>query len=125
MVKHVRPGALVTDTCPWWAAVTASTMASPSPVLPAARDLEESPRTNRSNRVGTSSAGIPGPSSLTVTATHEPSGAPGPGTAASPTVTVVPAAHHGQVSVTSAPGRTRFTITLPRLPGDLAGGRPG
>jgi two-component system OmpR family sensor kinase len=40
-------------------------------------------------------------------------------------VDAVTAAHHGQVSVTSAPGRTRFTITLPRLPGDLAGGRPG
>jgi two-component system, OmpR family, sensor kinase len=40
-------------------------------------------------------------------------------------VDAVTAAHHGQVSVTSVPGRTRFTITLPRLPGDLAGGPPG
>jgi two-component system OmpR family sensor kinase len=30
-------------------------------------------------------------------------------------VDAVTAAHHGQVSVTSAPGQTRFTITLPRL----------
>ena len=33
-------------------------------------------------------------------------------------VDAVTAAHHGQVSVTSVPGRTRFTITLPRLPGE-------
>jgi two-component system OmpR family sensor kinase len=33
-------------------------------------------------------------------------------------VDAVTAAHHGQVSVTSAPGRTRFTITLPRLADD-------
>jgi two-component system OmpR family sensor kinase len=33
-------------------------------------------------------------------------------------VDAVTAAHHGQVSVTSAPGRTCFTITLPRLPGE-------
>jgi two-component system OmpR family sensor kinase len=32
-------------------------------------------------------------------------------------VDAVTAAHHGRVSVTSEPGRTRFTITLPRLPG--------
>jgi len=30
-------------------------------------------------------------------------------------VDAVTAAHHGQVAVTSEPGRTRFTITLPRL----------
>jgi two-component system OmpR family sensor kinase len=35
-------------------------------------------------------------------------------------VDAVTAAHHGQVSVTSVPGRTRFTITLPRLPDDPA-----
>jgi len=33
-------------------------------------------------------------------------------------VDAVTAAHHGQVSVTSAPGRTCFTIVLPRLPGE-------
>jgi two-component system OmpR family sensor kinase len=33
-------------------------------------------------------------------------------------VDAVTAAHHGQVAVTSAPGRTRFTITLPRRPGE-------
>ena len=33
-------------------------------------------------------------------------------------VDAVTAAHHGQVSVTSEPGRTRFTIRLPRLPGE-------
>jgi two-component system OmpR family sensor kinase len=38
-------------------------------------------------------------------------------------VDAVTAAHHGQVSVTSAPGRTCFTITLPRLPGEPP--RPG
>jgi two-component system OmpR family sensor kinase len=31
-------------------------------------------------------------------------------------VEAVTAAHHGRVGVTSEPGRTRFTITLPRLP---------
>jgi two-component system OmpR family sensor kinase len=30
-------------------------------------------------------------------------------------VDAVTAAHHGTVEVTSRPGRTRFTITLPRL----------
>jgi two-component system OmpR family sensor kinase len=30
-------------------------------------------------------------------------------------VDAVTAAHHGQVAVTSVPGRTEFTITLPRL----------
>jgi len=38
-------------------------------------------------------------------------------------VDAVTAAHHGQVSVTSVPGRTCFTITLPRLAGDAP--RPG
>jgi two-component system, OmpR family, sensor kinase len=38
-------------------------------------------------------------------------------------VDAVTAAHHGQVSVTSAPGRTCFTITLPRLAGEPP--RPG
>jgi two-component system, OmpR family, sensor kinase len=33
-------------------------------------------------------------------------------------VDAVTAAHHGRVSVTSEPGRTCFTITLPRLPDD-------
>jgi two-component system OmpR family sensor kinase len=33
-------------------------------------------------------------------------------------VDAVTAAHHGQVSVTSEPGQTRFTIRLPRLPGE-------
>jgi two-component system, OmpR family, sensor kinase len=33
-------------------------------------------------------------------------------------VDAVTAAHHGQVSVTSQPGRTCFTIVLPRLPGE-------
>ncbi|HEX5289100.1 MAG TPA: ATP-binding protein [Streptosporangiaceae bacterium] len=38
-------------------------------------------------------------------------------------VDAVTAAHHGQVAVTSEPGRTCFTITLPRLPGEPP--RPG
>jgi two-component system, OmpR family, sensor kinase len=35
-------------------------------------------------------------------------------------VDAVTAAHGGQVSVTSRPGQTRFTITLPRLAGEAA-----
>ena len=40
-------------------------MASPSPVLPTARERELSARAKRSNTLGTSSAGIPGPLSTT------------------------------------------------------------
>jgi two-component system, OmpR family, sensor kinase len=36
-------------------------------------------------------------------------------------VDAVTAAHHGRVEVSSQPGQTRFTLTLPRLP-DLSGG---
>ena len=69
MANRVRPGLLSTRTRPPCAVVTASTMARPSPVLAAPlvpRDRAESPRTNRSNRVGCSSGGMPGPSSVTV-----------------------------------------------------------
>jgi len=39
-------------------------------------------------------------------------------------VAAVVAAHHGTVGVTSEPGRTRFLITLPLLPGPPAPGPP-
>src|SRR5215468_4800663 len=58
IAKLVRPGWLVTPTLPPCAAVTASTIARPSPVLPVACDREESPRTNRSNRPGWRPAGM-------------------------------------------------------------------
>ncbi len=86
MTKRVRPGWLVKSTLPPCAAVTASTMARPRPVLPAARDREVSALTNRSNRVDWRSGAMPGPSSVTLSST-----APGfPGARASATVTVVP-----------------------------------
>ena len=58
-------------------------MARPRPVLPCARDRELSPRANRSKTSGCSSAGMPGPSSATVSTTAPASGA-------SRVVTVVP-----------------------------------
>jgi hypothetical protein len=82
-VKTVRPGRLDTSTRPWCASTTAQTMASPSPVLPPARDLEVSPRVNRSKISGWSSVGIPGPLSVTVSSTV-------PFTGASSVTTVVP-----------------------------------
>ena len=47
-VNVVPPGALSTATVPPCASTTAATMASPRPVLPAAREREPSPRANRS-----------------------------------------------------------------------------
>ena len=73
----VWPGRLWTLTVPWCATTTALTMARPSPVLPAARDREESPRAKRSNSSGTRSGGTPWPLSVTLSRTAE-SGAPGP-----------------------------------------------
>ena len=72
-VNRVAPGSLVTDTSPWCASTTARTIASPSPVLPARRDRDESPRANRSNSEPTSSGGMPGPSSSTASTTSSPS----------------------------------------------------
>ncbi len=69
MVKRVWPGVLWTWVWPPCAVVTASTMARPRPVLPAAREREVSPRTNRSNRAGCSWGGMPGPLSVTVSST--------------------------------------------------------
>src|SRR5436305_1870380 len=48
------------------ALTTAATMARPNPVLPPRRERDESPRANRSKISGCSHAGIPGPSSATV-----------------------------------------------------------
>jgi two-component system OmpR family sensor kinase len=54
----------------------------------------------------------------------------GPGSGAGSTglglaiVKAVVTAHHGTVSVTSHPGRTTFTITLPRLAESLGDGFP-
>src|ERR1700753_1375319 len=87
IVNEVRAGRLVTLTVPWWAGTTALTMARPRPVLPAAWDREESPRTNRSNNSGRRSGGIPGPLSVTLSwdagrlkpAPAAPPGASGPG----------------------------------------------
>ena len=47
-VNTVSPGRLSTMTRPPWAATTASTMARPSPVLPAVRGAGLAPRANRS-----------------------------------------------------------------------------
>ena len=66
-VKTVRPGSLATVTVPPCAWRMPRTIDSPSPVLPARRDRDESPRTNRSKSVGVSFGGMPGPSSATVT----------------------------------------------------------
>ena len=76
IVKRVMPGRLVTRTAPWWAATTASTMASPSPVDEAlvACERDVSARVNRSNRSGSRSAGMPGPLSVTVSTTRGPGG---------------------------------------------------
>jgi len=66
-----------------WAVTIAVTMASPSPVLPAEREREASPRAKRSNTCGCSVGGMPGPSSMTVSSTVA-------GDAVSLVVTVVP-----------------------------------
>lgn len=79
-------GTLCTETVPWWAETTAETIASPSPVLGVslpARVRDASPRAKRSNTRGSICGAIPGPVSVTVRL------APPPGSAASPTVTVV------------------------------------
>src|SRR5438270_9250958 len=83
-MNAVRPGRLSTDTEPWCPLTTAETMASPSPVLPAAREREESPRANRSNTLRSRSAGMPGPLSTT------DSTASLPGATVTEVVTVVP-----------------------------------
>ena len=85
ITKLVRPGRLVTFTLPPWAAVTAWTMARPSPVLPPALDRAESPRTNRSNRAGCRSSRDAG-----AVVGHAQPTAPGLAPAATATVTVVP-----------------------------------
>ena len=69
ITKLVCPGRLVTLTVPPCAVVTACTMARPSPVLAPPFERAESPRTNRSNRAGCSSSGMPGPLSVTLTRT--------------------------------------------------------
>lgn len=68
IVNRVMPGSLVTSTEPWWAATTASTIASPSPVEDAlmACDRDVSALVNRSKSSGSRSAGMPGPLSVTV-----------------------------------------------------------
>ncbi len=50
---------------PLCALTTAETIARPSPVLPPLLEREESPRANRSNTSDCSSAGMPGPLSMT------------------------------------------------------------
>ena len=55
----------MTFTVPPCAATAAPTMDSPSPVLPVAREREESPRAKRSNTCASRSGGTPGPSSTT------------------------------------------------------------
>src|SRR5205823_1476167 len=67
--NSVCPGRLATSAVPWCASTTAATIDNPSPVLPAARERDVSPRANRSNTSGSRFAGIPGPSSATVSVT--------------------------------------------------------
>src|SRR5664279_561443 len=83
-VKVVWPDLHDTDTEPPCALTTASTMARPSPVDPAARERDESPRTNRLKISGCSASGMPGPLSVTVMTDT-------PGSVRSPDQTVVPA----------------------------------
>ncbi|GAA3227606.1 hypothetical protein GCM10020256_39100 [Streptomyces thermocoprophilus] len=71
-VNTVRPGTLSTVTAPPCALATACTMARPSPVEPVARVRAESPRANRSKTRGSSSGGMPGPSSSMSTVIHGP-----------------------------------------------------
>ena len=63
----VRPGSLSASTVPWCAAVSACTIDRPSPVLPASRLRDRSPRAKRSNSVARTPGSIPGPSSTTRT----------------------------------------------------------
>jgi hypothetical protein len=85
-VNRVFPGTLSTRIRPPCAVAIASAMDSPSPVLPASCDRDASPRTKRSNNVASSSGGMPGPLSVTLSST-----VPGSPPAASAIVTVVPA----------------------------------
>jgi hypothetical protein len=74
--SRVMPGRLDTRTAPACAATTASTIASPRPVddgSPAC-DRAVSALVNRSNRSGSRSGGIPGPSSVTVSAMYGSAG---------------------------------------------------
>jgi hypothetical protein len=77
IANRVIPGRLDTWTAPACAATTASTIASPSPVddRSLACDRAESALVNRSNSSGSRSAGIPGPSSVTVSTMRGPAGA--------------------------------------------------
>ena len=68
-VKVVSPGRLSRETDPPCAWATAATMDRPSPVLPAARLREVSPRANRWKTSAWSSGGTPGPLSRTVSRT--------------------------------------------------------
>jgi signal transduction histidine kinase len=79
MVNLVIPGRLVTEMQPSCAATTASTIARPRPVLLpealASRAREVSARVKRSNSSGSSSGGMPGPSSVMLSSTRGPGGA--------------------------------------------------
>ncbi len=55
---------------PLCASMIEAAMDSPRPKLPACRDRDLSARTNRSNKCGSSSGAIPGPSSVTVNSAY-------------------------------------------------------
>lgn len=82
-MNTVFPGTLATSTRPPCAAATADTMARPSPLPPASRERDPSPRANLPNTCGSTCAGMPGPSSATWTLTW-------PGASSTVVVTVVP-----------------------------------
>jgi hypothetical protein len=130
------PGRLVTSTAPWWAATTASTIASPSPVEAAlaACERDVSARVNRSNRSGSKSAGMPGPSSVTETTSRGAAGsvpcetdsAPAPGSPSgraslTRTTTVVPSGVCRPALDSRLPSTCRSRCSSPRTSSGSSG----
>ena len=66
------PGASEARTVPLWASAIARTIESPRPAPPELRERARSVRYSRSNTRSRSSAGIPGPSSITANAIRPP-----------------------------------------------------